>query len=220
METEYILTSKNLNFHTDTNFFVQNCNKCILPKSFLNNFELTEKPIFLEINSIIPNEIAYTIFCSVQEFTAPENTIFLAPSLINDAMVCENTQLIIQQIFPPTVSKIVFKNMNNSLSILDHWESEKKKLEKILVSNYQILQEGDIIRYNNEELEIQNLEPNFVVSLFMSDPEIEFSRVYKKIKTDLPQIKPLPPKPRKNNFKNNFSKRNKMKSFFGKGRKI
>ena len=216
METEYILTSKNLNFHTDTNFFVQNCNKCILPKSFLNNFELTEKPVFLEINS--PN-IARMVYCSVQEFTAPENTIFLAPSLINDAMVCENTQLIIQQIFPPTVSKIVFKNMNNSLSILDNWESEKKKLEEVLVSNYQILQEGDIIRYNNEELEIQNLEPNFVVSLFMSDPEIEFSRVYKKIKTDLPQIKPeLPPKPRKNT--RNFSKRNKMKSFLGKGRNL
>jgi len=124
MESEYILTSKNLNFHTDTNFFVQNCIKCILPKSFLNNFELTEKPIFLEINSIIPNEIAHTIFCSVQEFTAPENTIFLAPSLINDAIIPENTQLIIQQIFPETVTKIVFKNMNNS--ILDNWESEKK----------------------------------------------------------------------------------------------
>jgi hypothetical protein len=217
METEYILTSKNLNFHIDTNFFVQNCNKVILPKSFLNNFELTEKPVFLEIKSIIPNEIARTVYCSVQEFTAPENTIFLAPSLIIDAMVPENTQLIIQQIFPPTVTKIVFKNMNNSLSILDHWESEKKKLEKVLVSNYQILQECDMVRYNNEELEIDQLEPNNVVSLFMSDPEIEFSNVYKKIKTE-PEMKPLPPKPRKNIY--NFSKRNKMKSFHGVGRNL
>lgn len=215
METEYILTSKNLNFHTDTNFFVQNCNKVILPKSFLNNFKLTENPVFLEINSIIPNEIARTVYCSVQEFTAPENTIFLAPSLIIDAMVPEKTQLIIQQIFPPTVSKIVFKNMNNSLSILDNWETEKKNLEKVLVSNYQILQVGDIVRYNNEELEIDQLIPNNVVSLFMSDPEIEFSNVYKKIKTE---IKPLPPKPRKNT--RNFSKRNKMKSFLGKGNKL
>ena len=217
MKTEYILTSKNLNFHTDTNFFVQNCNKCILPKSFLNNFELTEKPIFLQINSLIPNEIARTIFLFSSRIYCSRKYNFLAPSLIIDAMVPENTQLIIQQIFPPTVSKIVFKNMNNS--ILDNWESEKKKLEKILVSNYQIVQAGDIIRYNDEEEEINQLEPNFVVSLFMSDPEIEFSRVYKKIKTELPQIKPeLPPKPRKNI--RNFSLRNKMKSFHGVGRNL
>ena len=241
MEIEHILTAKNINYHPTYNGALQLSNKAVVGSNFLEDFLITPQPCYIKITPLCDGDIGKIAYVSIQEFTAPLNTIFLSLSTMNDCFIPEDTQVIIEQIFPPTISKI---NLNTK-DVVDSFHAKqdthpseaerlRRDIEKEIISKYQILQLNDVLRIKGQNFSIVELEPSHVVSCYNSEPHVIFSSFGVKSSNkssnkrssaitcnppDNKKIKTLS-KPSQRQPKKNYSTRKSCKSFPGEGRKL
>ena len=156
---------------------LKNTDKIILPTSSLEHLDKFRipAPYFFRITT----EIGLTKYSGVIEFTAPNRTVYMSRTLIEDLFIVVGDKVQISCVSIPTgeyvkfkdVGKLDFMKLSNPTCVLERTLRNKSTLE---------LNERIIIRIPEldcvYELEVIETKPGNVISLIDSNIKVEFEK--------------------------------------------
>ena len=144
--------------------------KIILPYNhelIASEEERGDSPLFVELIGTV----GLSVHCSVEEFTAPEGTVYVPSLLAERGGLFPGTRCRAVRTHPPKCETMVLRADE---AIFTAGVDMRALLEGAFREDYKSLSIGDTVVATGSTFEVADLQPESVVSLHNCDPEVAF----------------------------------------------